>query len=184
MANGTQTIDYAALAKQAGAISSQPPPQAAGNVDYAALAKQAGAIDSQPAPPAQSQTQEQPKIPAQPETGVWAGVKRNTVGMVAGLYHAFADPATEQEKQDLLTKVQSENQKAGTTDPSDPNHVPEDLATDPSRATLAYHRLINAPADVLSKKADNEQAAAKDLLSKGQLWKGGNEYLSGATDKA
>src|ERR1700719_1478346 len=53
MANGTQTIDYAALAKQAGATSSQPAPAAAGNVDYAALAKQAGAVDSQPAAPAQ-----------------------------------------------------------------------------------------------------------------------------------
>jgi hypothetical protein len=43
--SATQTIDYAALAKQAGAINSRP----AGNVDYAALAKQAGAITSQPA---------------------------------------------------------------------------------------------------------------------------------------
>src|SRR5215203_2510633 len=40
--------DYAALAKQAGAIASQPP---ASGVDYNALAKQAGAIDSQPAGP-------------------------------------------------------------------------------------------------------------------------------------
>jgi hypothetical protein len=37
----TQSIDYAALAKQAGAIQSQP-----GGMDYAALAKQAGAISS------------------------------------------------------------------------------------------------------------------------------------------
>src|ERR1035438_1772700 len=41
-------IDYTALAKQAGAVSSQPAP---GGVDYAALAKQAGAINSTPAPP-------------------------------------------------------------------------------------------------------------------------------------
>lgn len=41
-------IDYAALAKQAGATSSQPAPSAA--VDYAVLAKQAGAIESKPAP--------------------------------------------------------------------------------------------------------------------------------------
>src|SRR5579859_3930156 len=45
MSAGAQ-IDYAALAKQAGAIKSQP----AGDVDYAALAKQAGAVGSQ-APP-------------------------------------------------------------------------------------------------------------------------------------
>jgi hypothetical protein len=38
----TQPIDYAALAKQAGATSSQ----SAGAIDYAALAKQAGAISS------------------------------------------------------------------------------------------------------------------------------------------
>lgn len=41
----TQTIDYSALAKQAGAISSAP----AGGMDYSALAKQAGAISSVPA---------------------------------------------------------------------------------------------------------------------------------------
>jgi hypothetical protein len=57
----TQAIDYDALAKQAGAISSQPVPTpvnpnapASGGVDYDALARQAGAISSQPA---QSATQ-------------------------------------------------------------------------------------------------------------------------------
>src|SRR5690242_11649720 len=49
MPNGQQ-IDYAALAKKAGAISSQP---ARGGVDYAALARQVGAVNSQ-APPDQS----------------------------------------------------------------------------------------------------------------------------------
>ena len=43
----TPTVDYAALAKQAGAISSQPAP---GGIDYAALAKQAGAVSSTPPP--------------------------------------------------------------------------------------------------------------------------------------
>ena len=51
---GAQTIDYDALAKQAGAISSQP--QAAPSVDYDALAKQAGAISSTPAPSTQGIT--------------------------------------------------------------------------------------------------------------------------------
>jgi hypothetical protein len=48
-------IDYAALAKQAGAIDSQPAPPTSQNsgVDYAALAKQAGATDYQ-APQSQS----------------------------------------------------------------------------------------------------------------------------------
>jgi hypothetical protein len=165
MGAGAQ-IDYAALAKQAGAINSQ---SATGGMDYAALAKQAGAVSSQPA---QSTQQNQT---AQPDTGIWAGVKRNTVGMVAGLYHAFTDPASDQEKQELLAKVQAENARG--------ENVPQDLATNPSRATLAYHRLIDAPADVLAKKGSDEQAAAKDLLSKGQTWKGGNQYLSGATDR-
>ena len=53
MANGEQqTVDYEALAKQAGAISSKP----GASVDYAALAKQAGAVDSQPAQPEQRPT--------------------------------------------------------------------------------------------------------------------------------
>lgn len=42
----SSAIDYTALAKQAGAVSSQP----AGAVDYEALAKQAGAVSSVPAP--------------------------------------------------------------------------------------------------------------------------------------
>ena len=164
--SATQTIDYAALAKQAGAISSQPAPSASpasqsGSIDYAALAKQAGAVSSTPPPAA--------------DTGVWAGVKRNTVGMIAGLYHALTDPATDQEKQDLLTKVQAANAQG--------DNVPETVATDPSQATLAYHRLIDAPADVLNKKGQDEQAAAQDLLSKGQTWKGANLSLSGATDR-
>ena len=81
---------------------------------------------------------------AAPETGVWAGVKRNTVGMVAGLYHAFTDPATDEEKADLMQKVQDEKawQK---THGYDPNDVPESLAADPSRITLAYHRLMTLP---------------------------------------
>ena len=52
MANG---IDYTALAKQAGAVSSQPAPTS-GPVDYTALAKQAGAVSSQPAPTPPPQT--------------------------------------------------------------------------------------------------------------------------------
>ena len=52
MANGTATptVDYAALASQAGATSSAPPPTG-GPLDYAALARQAGATSSTAAPP-------------------------------------------------------------------------------------------------------------------------------------
>lgn len=45
-----QPVDYEALAKQAGAVSSTPPSGGrGGGVDYAALAKQAGAVSSTPA---------------------------------------------------------------------------------------------------------------------------------------
>lgn len=112
----------------------------------------------------------------QDDTGVWAGIKRNTVGAVTGLYHALTAPATEDEKASLLEKVRSDNTKYG-------DNIPESLATDPSQVTLAYHRLIDAPADYLHKKGGDEQVAAKDLLSKGQAWKGANLYLSGVVDK-
>lgn len=109
------------------------------------------------------------------ETGVLAGIKRNTVGVVSGLYHAFTDPPTEQEKSDLLQKIREENH-AG-------EHIPEDLATNPSRATLAYHRLIDAPAGYLQKKGADETTAAKELLSSGEAWHAANLYASGLTDK-
>jgi hypothetical protein len=44
---GSPSIDYMALAKQAGAVSSTPAPK---KIDYNALAKQAGAVSSTPAP--------------------------------------------------------------------------------------------------------------------------------------
>ena len=44
-------IDYNALAKQAGAISSAPAPTPSTGVDYAGLARQAGALSSVPPPP-------------------------------------------------------------------------------------------------------------------------------------
>jgi hypothetical protein len=117
-----------------------------------------------------------------PETGVWAGVKRNTVGMVTGLYHALADPATDLEKAQLMQKVQAERVWQ-TMHGYDPNQVDESLATNPSRATLAYHRLIDAPAGFLQQKGSDEQAAAKDLLSRGDNWQGANLYASGLADK-
>lgn len=113
--------------------------------------------------------------PAKPDTGILAGLKRNTVGMVSGLYHAFTDPASDQEKQELMGKVRAERERG--------ENISDDLATNPSRATLAYHRLIDAPADVLAKKGNDEQAAAKDLLSQGKTWKGNNLYTSGMVDQ-
>lgn len=119
---------------------------------------------------------------SQPDTGVLAGIKRNTVGMVAGIYHAFTDPPTAQEKADLMQKVQDEKdwQKAHGYDPND---VPESLATNPSTVTLAYHRLVDAPADQLSARGTNEVAAAKDLMSKGNITAGALGYLNGRADQ-
>lgn len=51
-------IDYAAVAKKYGAVSSSNP-----NVDYGAIAKQFGAIDSQPAQAQQSDQQQTPEQP-------------------------------------------------------------------------------------------------------------------------
>ena len=147
----------------AAATAQAPPPSGAGDV-FSQIHAQASASTSQP------------------ETGIWAGVKRNTVGMVAGLYHAFTDPATDQEKADLMQKVQDEKawQKAHGYDPDD---VSESLATDPSTITLAYHRLMDAPADQLNAKGTHEVEAAKDLMNNGQAWKGANTYLSGRADQ-
>src|ERR1041384_1563134 len=131
--------------------------------------------------PSQTQQSDQSSKP-NAETGGWAGVKRNTVRFVSNLYHAFSDPATEKEKQGLMMKVQAEKewQKAHGYDP---NEVDERVATNPSRATLAYHRLIDAPASHLQAKGHDEEAAARDLLSKGETFKGVNLYASGLADK-
>src|SRR5689334_18242599 len=85
------------------------------------------ATQSKPAQPTQQAQPEQDK-------GVLASVKRNTVDALTGLYRAFTDPATDQEKQDLLQKVREGNEMG--------KQIPESLATNPSRATLALHRLI------------------------------------------
>jgi hypothetical protein len=130
------------------------------------------------APPQTSATS-----PTPAETGVLAGIKRNTVGMVKGLYHALADPPTDLEKAQLLQKVQAERNWQAQHG-YDPNEVDVSLAMNPSQATLAYHRLIDAPASYLQQKGSNEQAAAEDLLSHGGIWKGANLYLSGLADKA
>jgi hypothetical protein len=118
-----------------------------------------------------------------PETGVLAGIKRNTVGVVTGLYHAFTDPPTGQEKAELMKKVQDEKDWQSAHG-YDPNDVPESLATDPSRVTLAYHRLVDAPADKLAQKGTDEVQAAKDLMSNKHAVAGALGYLSGRADQA
>lgn len=108
-----------------------------------------------------------------PETGIWAGVKRNTVGAVNGLFHAFADPATDQEKQEIKAKVDADSDKT----------IPDSVWSDPSKITLALHRLVDAPASQLQAKGKSEQQVAKDLLAKGDTWKGANLYTSGVVDR-
>jgi hypothetical protein len=125
----------------------------------------------------QSQPQQTPK-----DTGVWAGVKRNTVGAVEGIYHAFHDDVTPEESVQLLQKIRehnaSNNVKMGVM-PA----IPESSAQNPSSVALAYHRIIDAPADVLLKKGKDETEAAKDLLAHHEYWRGGNLYVSGLADR-
>lgn len=116
------------------------------------------------------------------DSGIWAGIKRNTVDMVAGLYHAFTDPATPQEKAQLQQKV-NEERAWQIQHGYDPREVPDSLWQNPSTATLAWHRIIDAPAQVLHQKGSDEQAAAAQLLAHGATWKGANLYASGAADK-
>jgi hypothetical protein len=110
------------------------------------------------------------------DRGVGAGLKRNTISVITGLYHAFTDPATDQEKAELLQKVRDLNQRENA-------NIPEDLATNPKQGTLVLHRILDAPADVLAKKGDNEEQIAKDLINHHEYWKGGNMYLSSLVDK-
>src|ERR1700722_13069340 len=91
----TQTIDYDALAKQAGAISSQPAAQPAvsGDVDYNALAKQAGAITSQPAPAAQSSpAQSSGLVGPTGDTAVSATPKTSLADVAEGISKIPTDP--------------------------------------------------------------------------------------------
>ena len=117
-----------------------------------------------------------PVAPQKPETGVLASLKRNTVGAIEGVYHALTDPATDEEKSQILSKIREENARG--------EQIPEELATNPSRATLALHRILDAPAQELYEKAKHENEVAVDLLKKHQYWRGGNMYLSSLADKA
>lgn len=87
----TAAIDYTALAKQAGAIDSQPAPSTSASApDYAALAKQAGAVSS--TPPASSSSPVPPTtmenvVAGAKEAGgdIWGAVK----AAPAGIWHAI-----------------------------------------------------------------------------------------------
>ncbi len=119
---------------------------------------------------------------AEPDTGVAAALKRNTVGVITGLYHALTDPATDAEKVQLKQKV-DEERAWQLRHGYDPKEVPDSLWQNPSRATLALHRILDAPAKELNEKADKEEEVAAELLKNHKYWRGGNLYLSGLTDR-
>jgi hypothetical protein len=126
-----------------------------------------------------------PPQPVQP-TGVVAGLKRNTVDALTGLYHAFNDPATDQEKAEILNKIREENSKFANTPALAQGQpkISEAIAANPPKATLALHRVLDAPAATLLKKGNDEVGVAKDLINNHEFWKGGNVYLSGLADRA
>ena len=132
---------------------------------------------------ANAPTAQQKQQPGFWDTGIAGGIKRNTYDMAAGLYHAFFDERYTAREGSTTTEDAEQNAKSGTVDPKDPNHVPEDLAINPSRATLAYHRLIDAPADQLNAKADDELAAARELWDNKHRWTGFNASMSAGADK-
>jgi hypothetical protein len=84
----TQPVDYTALARQAGAVSSQPP--GGGSIDYAALAKQAGALSSEPA--ASSQVSGWLDSVERFGKGFYANTIEPFVDIGAGAAHAVAHP--------------------------------------------------------------------------------------------
>ena len=163
------------------------------NADYQAAPKTVGDVAGNPTHFYNSATKSIEPLPAVPSaipaglqgpqqaTGVLAAGKRMTVDALTGLYHAFHDPATDQEKADILQKIRAENNKSKRM--TGDSAIPEDLATNPSKATLALHRILDAPAATLAKKGRDEVGVAKDLINNHEYWKGGNLYLSGLTDK-
>src|SRR5579864_7454756 len=110
----TETVDYDALARQNGAISSQPatpPQQSSGLVDYDALAKQHGAVSSTPATaPAQSLTTPTAQISAAPPPTVWQRVRAALpiIDRVEyGLQTGFARPGTTSTAQALAKPTEA-----------------------------------------------------------------------------
>jgi hypothetical protein len=98
------------------------------------------------------------------------------------VYRALTDPVTPEESAQLLQKIRDYNQRPEVKGGEEPA-IPESSAQNPSRASLAYHRILDAPADALLKKGKDETAAAKDLLTHHEYWRGTNLYMSGLADR-
>src|ERR1700736_2328097 len=141
-----------------------PPPPPGFKLEQASATATASSI---PPPPPGFTPEDEQKPPAE-KTGIWAGVKRNTVGAAQGLYHAVADSATDEERQHFKDIAAKEG--AAPHEPSAPE--------------LAYHRLLEKPSDEVSAGGSKYFAAGKQDLGQGNFWRGVNEYLSGTTNKA
>jgi hypothetical protein len=172
MGNTPQTgLDFSDL----GGKPITPAAQPQESVDFSDLGgKQIAPVQSAPPPTSAP--------PAPKETGVWAGVKRNTVGALAGLYHAFHDDVTPEESAQLLTKIREHNASNNVKMGAVPA-ISEESAKNPSTVTLAYHRILDSPADALIKKSKDEAEAAKDLLAHHEYWKSGSMYMGALTDR-
>lgn len=178
------SVDENQVAQQQGQPGAQPQPDPWGVVASEPAAQKSPEQD--PWAVASSDPWSVQNVQGQEDRGVWAGIKRNTVGMVSGLWHAFTDEATDQEKKDLMKKYSEEvvrEKSAGRDDNSPALEKLKQEAQSPSRATLAWHRLVDAPADQLSDKANTELDSANELWQNRDYWKGANTAVSGTFDK-
>jgi hypothetical protein len=121
--------------------------------------------------------------PQPEETGFWNRIKANAKGMTVGMYHAFTDPATDAEKRQLMEKVTAEKQWQKDHG-YNPDEVPLELATNPSHITLAWHRLVDAPASELLNKSTDTATNAEQLWKAGHRWKAADQYASASADVA
>ena len=142
-----------------------------------------GVISGQSGSSAQQPSQTAPVQPQDTDAGLLAGLRRNSIGAIEGIYHAAMDPVTPEESAQLVKKIRDYNNHPDVQSGKVPP-LSEDSAQNPSRAALMYHRIVDAPADVLLQKGKNEDEAALDLLKHHEYWKGGNLYLSGLADRA
>jgi hypothetical protein len=117
----TPAIDYSALAQQAGAVSSAPPPTPAPKIDYSALAQQAGAVSSAPPPTSAIsvhqptglermltgiRTADIPGVPKSAQSMVSGGIK-DVTGMAGNILHMLNQPSLSDKAMGLEDKYKS-----------------------------------------------------------------------------
>src|SRR6266446_5798748 len=104
------------------------------------------------------------------------------------LYHAFQDPATDQEKLEIQQKMNQMRAGQGSDEflPQGPaastlpavpgeyvgmaTNTYDKKAPSPTRTQLALHRLVDAPADQLDAKANKELETARELWDSRHDW--------------